>query len=297
MRSCQRAILLTLGVLAVLASTTQAQTTLRYQFKEGEKLQYVMDQKMKTAVSIMGKEIETKMNIWLEMTWTVGKVENGAAQLKIKVTHAKMSMDGPTGVVEVDSMKKTEADDPIGKIFGQIVKALSTMEISGNMLPTGDLKDIKVSEETVKALKNLPGADKLGDVFSPDQFKTMVSNLTFPTEAIKKGKSWTSKNEAKTPVGKTVTENTFTYEGSAEKDGQTLEKFSVKPNIKIEPDPAAQIEIKLKDVKANSTIWFDNKAGRMVETSGNQRMEMQLSANGLMFNQTVDQTITLRLKK
>jgi hypothetical protein len=291
-------VLLSALCTAVASSAASAQTTLRYKFKDGEKLEYVMEQKMKMTMSINNMDIETKMNMSMDMSWNVvGVNSDGSAKLQMKVTRAKMSMDGPTGQVEVDSNAKNEPDDAIGKIFSQIIKATATMEMTGTMQTNGDMKDIKVSEETVKAMKNLPGADKLGDMLSPESFKSMVSNLVFPTDAVTKGKTWTNKNEAKTPIGKTITEGTYTYEGPVQKDGATLEKISIKPNIKIEPDPKAPVKIELKESKGSGQILFDNKAGRMVESTTNQVMQMQLGIAGMNINQTVDQTATMRLKK
>ena len=42
-----------LALCTVAASPVAAQTTLRYQFKEGETLNYAMDQKMKMTTSVM----------------------------------------------------------------------------------------------------------------------------------------------------------------------------------------------------------------------------------------------------
>ncbi len=294
----QRFLALAVIVSGFLAASAPAQTTLRYQFKEGDKLPYVMEQKMKMLMSIMGMDIETKMNMTMELSLNVvALTKDGAAKMQFKVSHAKMSMDAPTGKVEVDSKDKNEPDDQIGKILGGVVKALGAMEMSGTMLPSGEMKDVQVSEATLKALKSLPGADKLGDVTSPDSFKTMLSNLVFPTDAISKGKTWENKSETKTPFGKSTTENKYTYEGSIQKDTATLEKISVKPNIKIVPDPNAQLKINIKDTKGSGQILFDNKKGRIVESTIQQTTEMAITANSLELSQTVQQTTTLRLKK
>ena len=298
MHAMKRLTLLVVLAAAAVASTANAQTTLRYQFKEGDKLQYTIDQKMKMAMKLMDQNIDTKMNMFMDMTWNVLKVDkDGNAQVQIKVPFVKVTMDGPTGLVEADSNSKQELDDPIGKIVTQMAKAMATMEVSGTMLPTGEIKDAKVSEETLKALKNLPGADKMGDMLNSESFKAMVSSIIFPTEAISTGKTWTNKTENKTPFGKTSTQNTFTYEGTTDKDGATLQKIAVKPAIKIEADPNAKIKIEIKDAKGSGTVLFDNKTGRLVESVTNQTTEMQIGAMGLNLSQTIDQTTTIRLKK
>src|SRR6516165_10592075 len=63
-----------LGLLALLlagaaAEPAAAQTTLRYKFKKGEKLNYVMEQKMKMAMNLAGQDIETEMGQTIDMSW------------------------------------------------------------------------------------------------------------------------------------------------------------------------------------------------------------------------------------
>ena len=264
-------------VLAFFASAASAQTTLRYQFKEGDDLQYVVDQ-----------------NMTLQLSWSVlGTDKDGNAKLRLRITHAKMSMEGITGNVNVDSSDKEPPDDAIGKIMFGVIKATGSMEMTGTMLPTGEMKDGKMSEATLKALKEIPGADKMGDMLSPDSFKTMVNSVVLPTEAVTKGKTWTHKIEAKTPFGKTMTENTYTYDGT---DKTKLEKISVKPKVTIEANPDAPAKITIKSAKGTGTVLFDNKAGRVAEVSNQQTTQMSISTNGIDIDQTIEQTTTMKLK-
>ena len=298
MRHQTKFFLLSVLCTAVVTSAASAQATLRYQFKEGQKLEYVMEQKMKMTMNINNMDIDTKMDMTNDLLWKIISLNSdGGAKVQIKVTRAKLSMDGPTGMVQVDSDQKNEPDDAIGKLFSQIIKASAAMEMTGTMLPTGEMKDIKVSDATAKALKGIPGADKFGDVANPESLKSMMSNLVFPPDAVAKGKTWSNKNEMKTALGKTVIDNTYTYEGIVQKDGAKLDKISVKPAIKIEPDPKSPVKIEVKETKGSGQILFDNKTGRMIESTGNQTMQMQLAIAGMNLTQTIDQNTTIRLKK
>jgi hypothetical protein len=290
--------ILALAAALLSVAAANAQTTLRYQFKEGDKLPYTMEQKMKMTMNINNMDIETKMNMSMEMSINVLSVgKDGGAKVQIKMAAAKMSMEGPTGNFTVDSKDKGEPDNEIAKILSGVIKAIATMEMTGNMLTTGEMKDVNVSEETLKAMKNLPGADKLGDFMSPDSFKNLVSNLVFPADAVAKGKTWNHKSEAKSPFGKAITENTYTYEGPVEQDKMTLEKIAVKPDTKIEANPNADIKITIKSNKGSGHILFDNKSGRIYETVTQQTTEMQIAAGGLELGQVIEQTTTFRLKK
>jgi hypothetical protein len=82
-----------------------------------------------------------------------------------------------------------------------------------------------------------------------------------------------------------------------QKESTTLEKISIKPNMKIEPNPKSEIKVEIKEAKGSGQILFDNKTGRMIESTTNSIMQMQLAAQGLNFGQTIDQTVTIKLKK
>ena len=250
MRTC-RTLLAVVAATLTLASVAQAQTTLRYKFKEGEKLQYVVDQDQKVAMSVLGMDIDMKTSMVMEMTWQTLKVdENGNAKAKVTMTRVKLTMEGgPLGKVEVSSTDKDEPDDALGKVFFQVAKSIGSMEMTFTADPTGDIRDVKIAEGTIKKLKKLPGVPGGGDMFGPDSFKSLVHGsivVPVPKEAVSKGKSWLHKTEQKTGMGKMTGETKYTYEGHIEKNGNTLEKIALVPDLKIEADPDAPIKIKMK---------------------------------------------------
>jgi hypothetical protein len=298
MRRCFTVLAVALAGL-VVAGGAQAQTTLRYKFKEGEKLNYVIDQDQKMSMSIGGMDIETKVLMVMDMTWDVQKIdEQGNAHVKIKMDRVKMTMDGPTGKVEIDSKDAKEPDDPIGQILGQVVQAMAGMEMSTTVSPTGEMKDTKIPEETIKKLKNLPGVDKLGgDLFSPDNMKGMMQGgMVLPKDAVTQGKSWTEKLNQKMPFGKITGETKYTYEGTVDKGGKQLAKISVQPDLKIDADPNAPLQIKIKGGKGKGYTYFDNQAGRIVESNNETTMEMEIEIGGMTINQRIMQNTTLKLK-
>ncbi len=70
----------------VLAPAAVAQTKLRYKFKEGQKLEYVVDQK--TVASFGGMDVKTGMKF--DMVWQTLKVdEAGKAQVKVVINRAR----------------------------------------------------------------------------------------------------------------------------------------------------------------------------------------------------------------
>src|SRR5207253_713883 len=83
--------------------------------------------------------------------------------------------------------------------------------------------------------------------------------------------------------------------GTTEQDGTTLEKISLAPTIKVEPNP--QAAMKVKSVKGSGELLFDNKAGRLLESTMQQTTVSEVNAMGLTLNQTAVQITTIRLVK
>ena len=282
------------------AAAASAQTTLRYKFKEGETLKYALVQKMKMTMNVMGNNVEMDMNQSSDLSWNIQSVDSkGNAKIAIKFGRNKMSMDSPMGKIEVDSDNAQEPDDPIGQALYKVIKGLAGLEIAGNMSPTGELTDVKVPEKAVKELQNIPGGDAFGDMLTPEGLKRMMSQsgLVMPKDAVEKGAKWKSKNEMKMPFGKMVAEVDYTYEGPADKDGRSLEKIALKPKATIEPNPNAPFSLKLKSHDGSGTAFFDNSAGRLLEVTNVQNLEMEIEVMGMSISQKMVQTMTMKLAK
>ena len=296
MRDGNRILILTMVIAMAGSSAVQAQATRRFQFKEKDRLYYTIEQKTKSTMNLMGAEIASNLGADMSMYWEVVKVDpQGNAQIRIKVTHSKMSLDSLIGMVTVDSKDKDGPNDAAGRLLAPVNKAIAEMEITATMLPTGEMKDVKVSEATVKAMKALPSADKLGDLAHPDNFKDMLSSIVFPTGAVSKGKSWTHKSVSQSPEGKITTDNVFTLEETIDQDGAKLDKISLKPTIKVEAGESALI--KVKRIKSKGHVLFDNQTGRVVESVVNQTKQGKIDVMGLTLDSTSEQTTTIRLKK
>lgn len=293
-----RFVVLVLGMV-VGTGSVQAQTTLRYKFTEDDKFGYVLDQKMKMSTNIMGKDIEVHINQSMDMAWQVLKVKaSGAAEVKLIFAGVKMAMDGPMGKIEVDSKNPKALDDPVGKVLSQVVSTIAEMEMTFMMETTGEIKDVKIPDKVKNSLKNLPGGEAMGDLFSDEGLKKMAQGgIVLPKEAVSKGKSWTVKTDMKLPMGRVKGDIQFTYEDSVEKDGLKLDKIALKPNITIEGAPDAPFQLKFKGQEGKGYVYFDNAAGRMVEVNSSQTMEMTVEANNMNILQKIEQNTTMKLRK
>jgi hypothetical protein len=291
-----RTLLAAVVASLVLAGAAEAQTTLRYKFKEGEKLDYVIDQDQKMELG----PLEMKVNMVIDMTWETGKVDDqGNAEVKVKISRVKFALDGPMGNVEIDSKDAKEADDLIGKLLVPLVKGMAEIEISFTATPSGEMKDTKVPEGKLNKLKKLPAFGQLGDVLSPESFKSTVQGSILPIlpkDAIDKGKSWTQKADQKTSLGAISGKTTYTYEGQIEKGGKKLDKIAVVPEAKIDPSDKAEVKVKIKKMTSKGYAYFDAQSGRVVESTNETTAQAEVETLGMTVEVNTTQTGTVRLR-
>src|SRR5262249_10235149 len=125
-----------LAVLLICASAVpaQAQTTLRYKLKQGEKLDYQMEQKMLMKMNVAGKEVTMDLTQRIDLSWNIVRVDsNGSAKMKQKMNRIRMTMDGPTGKIEYDSREKKEADNAVLQAIAPLFNAMAGAEIEMTM--------------------------------------------------------------------------------------------------------------------------------------------------------------------
>jgi uncharacterized protein YajQ (UPF0234 family) len=288
-----------LGIFCV-SPAARADTVLHYQFKEGETLPYTMEQKMKMEMNGGGVKETADMNQTIDASRHIKSVDkDGKAKIVMKFDRIRITANGFMGKFEYDSKNGKLPEGPISKRIGPIMEALAGAEFSLTMDARGQFSDLKMPEKLSEAFKELPGGGLGGDIFSEDGIKHMISEagLTLPEGTATKGKSWNKEVTLKILFGKMKINNTSTYEGPTTRDGTELEQISLQPKMTIEADDKAPFTLNLKSQDAKGTAYFDNKAGRLVETKMTQTTEMEVSAMGQTFIEKIEQTVTMKLNE
>lgn len=284
-------------IAVAIVPPVHAQTTLRLQFKKGDKLHYVLEQELVTTAVAQGKTATTKAIVIWDVAWEVLDADTAGAQMQITIERARMFMAGPAGKAAADSADKNEPEDAFRKGMYKSAKIMAAIDLRGTMLPTGAIERVKTTDAAIKAIKELGGPGKEEDIVKGDIARTLLAQTVLPSDPVAKGKTWSSKTETKSGVGKLITDHTFTYDGPIDADGVKLEKIAIKSSLKLEPDAKAPAKVTLKDFKGTGHTLIDNASGRLIETTTSQRTELQLEAMGMTGTQTMEQTVTMRLKK
>ena len=160
-----------------------------------------------------------------------------------------MFMIGPMTKAAADSDDKNEPEDNLAKGMLRSVKVMAALDLRGTLQPTARSRTSRFPRKRSRRSKELGGAAKEEDILKSDMATLLLANLVLPTESVAKGKTWSKKIETKVPLYKTIAEDTFTFEGPAEKDGVKVERISIKSSLKLEADSTAKLKVQLKDFK------------------------------------------------
>ena len=84
-----------------------------------------------------------------------------------------------------------------------------------------------------------------------------------------------------------IMDASYTYRGTQERDGRQAAHIATTVKMAFQGD-----QVQVKNQQATGSIYFDVAAGRMTDTSLDQKMTMTLTVAG----QTVDQEVTTKLQ-
>lgn len=287
-----------LGVALAFSAAARAGAEgvkLRWKFKAGEALHYQMEQKTVTAMKNNGQDIKTTHTQTIDMTWKVGDVaEDGTASITQSIDRIRTKIDAAFASLEFDSKDPKEQEGPIAAAVIPALKAMVGASFQYKMNPRGELSDVKVPEGLIKKLQESnPSAGGAG-MFSEEGLKNMIneSALALPAEDLEKGKSWNRQTKLPpSPVGTMSFDKTYTFNGETDGVGQ----IGLTSKIALEPTPGNNVEIKLASQEGKGTFAFDNKAGRVTESSVSQKIEMSITVMNNQIAQSTDTTSNMKL--
>jgi len=278
------------------AGAASAQTTLRYQFKKGDKLQYVLEQKMTTKLTAKAFNAESTANQTIDMSWTVkDAATDGKASVTVKFERLRFTLGDLREKITFDSKDGKEPEGKLGKLVAPALKATAALEFDMTVDARGKVEAVKFSDksaEAIKALAGSPGAEAL----SPEEVqKTMNQALpSLPAEAIKPGATWNQTLSSKTPFGTMKVEQALEYKGVKDRDGKMLAEIAITPTISVTPD--AKATVKLKEQKGQGSAFFNPESGRLAELSATQSMTLEVSVGGQEITQEIRQNVNMKLQ-
>lgn len=292
-------IAITAAMLAGPAAAAPAAEVLRWKFKPGETLKFSVEQKV--VMSTKQAEIERKSTRThtLDFTWKVLSVDaSGEAEITHRIERIRLkSEEPPLAAFDFDSAS-TGPPQPGFEGPTRELKSQVGAEFTFRMKPDGEITDIKLSEETLKHLRETApeGAAEAITEKSIKDSLIQASPPAFPQEAIEPGKTWSAKPaRVPLPFAVLVMDKTYTYQGSDARS-PNLQLVGIEISAKTEPIENADIKAAIRKQEGKGALTLDSEAGKVVSVRMNQKFEMAITFMGQTVDQTTEMNSTMTLK-
>ena len=282
-------------VLALTSSPATAQKLLRWRLKPGERIHVRLSQKMDTEATIQGTVLKSSVDMWMAMKWDVLRVDDrGIIEMTQSIERMKMSVASPgVELVTYDSASPQEPTGPAKSIAAGI-QPLMGVKFIQSMNNRGEIVDVRLSQDAAAALDAAPSGAQLKEMFSQDGLKSLVNQAAavLPEKAVRPGDTWQGQSETKSPAGDLKMDINYTYHGTVQRRGRTLEKIGVDLKVSF-PEGANPLglRVRVKEQQNTGFLYFDAKAGRFVETQLVQKMTLETALG----DQTHQQKLDMRL--
>jgi hypothetical protein len=278
---------------------TEAAETLRWKFKTGDTLRFSIEQKSNMSVKAMGTERKSSRTHTVEVSWKVLRVDaGGEAEITQKLDHIRMHAEMPPLMPFDFDSAATKADQPGFEAETRQLRAQVGAEFTFKMKATGEITDIKLSEPTLKALREAlpPGAPDTE--LSEQAIKETLlqsSPPSFPDGPLEPGKSWSAK-PARMPLGfaALVMDRTFTYQGPDPKNPNLL-LVGIDTTAKLEPVEGTDVKAMIRSQEGKGSMAVDGQAGRVVNTRFGLKLDMAVTAMGQSIEQSTEMNTSMSL--
>lgn len=286
------------AVMVALPAIATAQVKLEFKYKQGEKYTTVVQNKMTSTANVNNRDMKTTVDQTLDITnETVSIDSDGKAKLTQTIDRVRMKMKLPNlagqEAIEYDSSEPEKAEkSPYAMMTKQVAK-LAGQSFKMTRDSRGEFSEIELPESLNKNAINQQARPSQ----QTQQLKEMVTagNITFPEEAISKGHSWTNKNSVSIPTGGAIeTTITFTYDGTNSKG---LHVINAKLEMKFTPgEKPGQFQMNMKGKGGKGVFLFDQNLGRVVESSMENKIDMEMNFAGQTINQSIETVTTSKIE-
>ena len=297
------ALLLALSVVG--SSSADPESALRYRFKQGEKLAYVVEATTRIDTIGLGRSNSATMSQFIDLTWEVSRVDgDGKATITQTIERIRFMAATPGGTMSHDTKdppsSATEPSDPQmrkrtspGSASSSGSTPSSALGLSATIDPQGRIADIRLVERAGGGVGPAGDWGGLGNPASEAGFRRLMGQL-IPLLSEKmpvQGEAWSVKGEEKVPGGKTITETRYTCEGQQERSGRLLDKLALAVTRSTENDNGDAVG----SSKGSGAAYFDRAAGRLVEAALTHTREQEVAVADAKVTRTVTETIMLKL--
>lgn len=299
MRGFKR-LLATAAVVCAVSATASAQVKLEFKFPENQSYRFEEKVRVEDARATVERTSVSRVDIG-------SKRADGSVPLTHTIESMKTQSDLPNGrsvVVDTADEGEPPADFPRLKSMREDLRAYVGASYVAVMNNDGKVAGIEGTADVVKHPENhnAYAVAEIRKKYDSDALRQATAQQfgVFPDSVVRPGDSWV-RTQTITPIIEPLAfERKYSYVGTEERDGRTLDRINVKTTSVRRPPGAGANEIDtlltldLKVDSSDGTILFDRELGRIVESTTTTRVvgDQKVLFQGKSSVSKIDQTIT-----
>lgn len=267
------------------SSFGQGQTiNLAWQLPVGRKFDVALTQTVDMKQTVGEQELGREMVSTNYMLWSVDKVDDaGVATVNSEIQRMTMSGEGPQGEFDIDTASQEEPKGNAGQVAEQVTELIG----KGFSLEMN-------AQSKVLSVEMLGGSESENPMMSKEALSQPIINAlpVFPDKPVAIGETWQHQLEAAMPggVGGMKIDATYTYKGTEEADGKTLDLIEIEMELDFQAPKELPFKIEVTRQDSKGQMHFDSANGHPHKVELEQNMEMVVTAGP----QTINQSIRLR---
>ncbi len=247
------------------------QSPLRWQLKPGDALTVRIDQQTTSKVAFGGKSADTKIDLGLELLWTVDSAAHGQFKVKQFVRRITFSLQPQSGpAVKYDSDDKGRPASQARQV-AEAVKPLIGAAVLLTMSDRGQI--LETTPANAAAEKLFATGGDASSVFSRQSVETLLRQplVVLPEKPVAADEKWSDEPRQITSAAGTFRQATeYRFVGQVEEDGQKLTKIEM--TATLAPATAGVAELTLKSHEQSGSILFSTQQGRLVRAEQTQKL-------------------------
>ena len=287
-------VLAAFGALLAFASVAQGEKVLRWKLQPGQRLQVQMTQQIKQTATLPGGAKTTKIDLLMELAWTVDSVEeDGSASITQSLSRIKVVRESAKSEkLEYDSASK-EKPTGLAKVLADSVLPLVDATFSLTLSNRGEILNILVNREAAEAIQSGPGAE----LISQESLKQLFGRASpvFPEEGVSKGSVWSQEQRVRMFLSNISLNTNYTYQGEVEQNGKMLDQIDLEMTMSILPG-GADITHVIEKQQNRGTVYFDADAGRLVETDVHNTLTLKTTLGQATVTSQMDSTVKMTVR-
>ncbi len=290
-------------LVLICAGPSARAETLRWKFRKGEALHWVLDLRTVITEIIDDRENKETRTETFDMTWLVNDVaEDGSGDLTLRFDRVRSRIVTPIAKIEYDSKSGKKPDGQAAAKLHELMRIWVGAEFKCRMSPDGKVSNVRLPESFVTIIKDLGKSAQQGGPPPPTEedvkARIVAMSQPLPKDDLPVGKSWTERSRVPAPPdGTMVVERTFKYLGPEKVDDVTADRLNLSLRLTLEIPATATVKAMIKDQDGKGVLYFDHQEGRIVKSNWSEKLEMEISDKSRTMNRTNERTTSLVLAR